>query len=124
MTANPLLPNMGRTPADNAVHRRFPGEKLSNSSWTPAARCANANLPTVLAGGQSPGPKHGQHLDCNLPKIKKYDLANYGGHYHSYHSPGDGNARLTNLLLTIMNEMEVNTEQFVDSLGPISDLMG
>jgi hypothetical protein len=84
----------------------------------------NANLPTVLAGGQSLGLKHGQHIDYNLPKIKKYDLANHGGHYHLCHSPVDGNARLTNLLLTIMNKMDVNTEQFVDSLGPISDLMG
>jgi hypothetical protein len=39
-------------------------------------------------------------------------------------SAGRGNARLTNLLLTIMNKMDVNLEQFVDSLGPISDLMG
>ena len=83
----------------------------------------NANLPIVLAGGKSFGLKHGQHLDYNLPKIGKYDLANAGGHYHICHSPVDGNARLTNLLLTIMNKMEVNTERFVDSLGPISDLI-
>jgi hypothetical protein len=83
----------------------------------------NANLPTILAGGKSLGLKHGRHIDYNLPKIGKYDLANAGGHYHLCHSPVDGNARLTNLLLTIMNKMEVNTEKFVDSLGPISDLM-
>lgn len=82
----------------------------------------NANLPIVLAGGKSLGLKHGQHIDYNLPKIGKYDLANAGGHYHLCHSPVDGNARMTNLLLTMMNKMEVNTERFVDSLGPISDL--
>ncbi len=83
----------------------------------------NANLPIVLAGGKSLGLKHGQHIDYNLPKIGKYDLANAGGHYHLCHSPVDGNARLTNLLLTIMNKMEVNTERFMDSLGPISELI-
>ena len=30
---------------------------------------------------------------------------------------------MTNLLLTMMQRMEVNTEQFVDSLDPISDLL-
>lgn len=83
----------------------------------------NANLPTILAGGKSLGLRHGQHIDYNLPKIGKYDLANHGGHYHLCHSPVDGKARLTNLLLTIMNKMSVNTEQFVDSLGPISELL-
>jgi hypothetical protein len=83
----------------------------------------NANLPTILAGGKSFGLKHGQHIDYNLPKIGKYDLANHASHYNLCHSPVNGNARLTNLLLTIMNKMEINTEQFVDSLGPISELL-
>jgi hypothetical protein len=83
----------------------------------------NANLPTILAGGKGLGLRHGQHIDYNLPKIGKYDLANHGGHYHLCHSPVDGQARLTNLLLTIMNKMDVKAEQFVDSLGPISEVM-
>ncbi|HTN77262.1 MAG TPA: DUF1552 domain-containing protein [Pirellulaceae bacterium] len=82
----------------------------------------NANLPTVLAGGKSLGLKHGQHIDYNLPKIKKYDLANAGGHYSLCHTPVDGNARLTNLLLTMLNKMDVNVEKFVDSLAPISEI--
>ena len=82
----------------------------------------NANLPTILAGGKSLGLKHGQHIDYNLPKIGKYNLANFGDHYHLCHSPVDGNARMTNLLLTMMNKMELNTERFVDSLGPITAL--
>ena len=54
----------------------------------------NANLPTILAGGKSLGLKHGQHVDYNLPKIGKYDLANAGGHYGLLlNKPVDGNAR-------------------------------
>jgi hypothetical protein len=83
----------------------------------------NANLPTILAGGKSLGLKHGQHLDYNLPTIKEYDLTNAAGHYSICHKPLDGNARLTNLLLTMMNKMDVNVEQFADSLGPVSDLI-
>jgi hypothetical protein len=83
----------------------------------------NANLPTILAGGKSLGLKHGQHLDYNLPTIKQYDLTNAAGHYSICHKPLDGTARLTNLLLTMMNKMDVNVEQFADSLGPVSDLI-
>jgi hypothetical protein len=83
----------------------------------------NANLPTILAGGKALGMKHGQHIDYNLPSIKSYNLANAAEHYGLCHRPTDGNARLTNLLLTMMQKMEVNTEQFVDSLGPISEVL-
>jgi hypothetical protein len=83
----------------------------------------NANLPTILAGGKGLGLKHGQHLDYNLAKIGKYDLANAGGHYNLCHTPVNGNARLTNLLLTVMNKMEVPVERFADSLGPVSELL-
>ena len=83
----------------------------------------NANLPTILAGGKSLGLKHGQHIDYNLPKLGAYDLANASGHYNVCGSPVDGKARLTNLLLTMMQKMDVNTEKFVDSLGPVSELI-
>lgn len=83
----------------------------------------NANLPTILAGGKSLGLKHGQHIDFNLPKIGSYDLSTPGKHYGICHKPLDGNARLTNVLLTMMQKMEVNAEQFVDSLGPVSELI-
>jgi len=82
----------------------------------------NANLPTILAGGKALGLKHGQHIDYNLPAIGKYDLADAGKHYHLCHSPVNPKARLTNLLLTMMQKMDVNAEQFVDSLGPVSEL--
>ncbi|MHA3771295.1 DUF1552 domain-containing protein [Verrucomicrobiota bacterium sgz303538] len=83
----------------------------------------NANLPTILAGGKALGLKHGQHIDYNLPSIGKYELTNAANHYQLCHKPVNGNARLTNLLLTVMQKMEVNTEQFVDSLGPVSELI-
>lgn len=82
----------------------------------------NANLPILLAGGAGLGLKHGRHIDYNLPIIKAYDLNNAGGHYNICHKPVDGRARLTNLLLTMMQKMEVKAESFVDSVGPISEL--
>ena len=83
----------------------------------------NANLPTVVAGGRGLGLKHGRHLDFNLPKLGAYDLANAGGHYGLCGKPVDDSAHLSNLLLTLMQKMDVNTERFVDSLGPVSELV-
>ncbi len=83
----------------------------------------NANLPTILAGGKSLGLKHGRHIDYNLPHVKQYDLANAVGHYAVCSRPVDSNARLTNLLLTMLHKMDVNAEQFADSLGPVSDVV-
>lgn len=83
----------------------------------------NANLPTILAGGKSLGLRHGQHIDYNLPALKQYDLANASGHYGVCSRPVDGNARLTNLLLTMLHKMDVKVEQFADSLGPVSDVV-
>jgi len=82
----------------------------------------NANLPTILAGGAKLGLKHGKHVDYNLPLIKAYDLNNHGGHYNLCHRPVDGKVRLSNLLLTVMQKMDVKTEAFVDSLGTMSEL--
>jgi hypothetical protein len=84
----------------------------------------NANLPTILAGGKSLGLKHGQHIDYNLPTLKQYDLTNAAGHYGVCSRPIDSNARLTNLLLTMMQRMDVNVEQFADSIGPVSEVVG
>ena len=83
----------------------------------------NANLPTILAGGKSLGLRHGQHLDYNLPAVQSYDLANTHAHYTLCHKPVEPKARLTNLLLTMMQKMEVNAPQFVDSLGPVSEVV-
>ncbi len=83
----------------------------------------NANLPLILAGGKSLGLKHGKHIDYNLSKIDGYDLSNAKGHYGICSRPLDGNARMTNLLLTMMQQMDVNVEQFADSLGTVSEVV-
>ena len=75
------------------------------------------------AGGKTLGFKHGQHIDYNLPTLKQYDLANSVGHYGVCSRPIDGNARMTNLLLTMMHKMDVNVEKFADSIGPVSEVV-
>ncbi len=83
----------------------------------------NANLPTILAGGRALGYQHGQHVDFNLPKIGQYNVADANGHYRICSRPVDENARLSNLLLTMLQRSDVETEQFQDSLGTISKVL-
>jgi hypothetical protein len=83
----------------------------------------NANLPTILCGGKALGYKHGSHVDFNLPKIGKYDVSNAQEHYRICSRPVDGDARLSNLLLTMLHRADVKTEQFQDSLGPMSQIV-
>lgn len=83
----------------------------------------NANLPTIYAGGRSLGAKHGQHVDFNLPKIGAYDVANAAAHYKICGRPVDNDARLSNLLLTMLQRMDVRADQFQDSLGTISQVV-
>ena len=82
----------------------------------------NANLPTIFAGGKKLGIKHGQHLDYNLPAIKSYNLASAAQHYGLCGRPVDGKARLSNLFVTMLQKMDVKTERFLDSTGPISEI--
>ena len=83
----------------------------------------NANLPTLLAGGRKLGLKHGKHLDYNLPVIGKYNVADAGAHYKICGRPVDSDARLSNLLLTLLQRAGVEVESFQDSLGPISEIV-
>ena len=83
----------------------------------------NANLPLILAGGKALGYKHGTHVDFNLPKIGKYDTSNAQGHYQICSRPVDGDARLSNLLLTMVQRADVKADKFQDSVGPISQLV-
>lgn len=80
----------------------------------------NANLPTILAGGKSMGLKHGRHIDYNLPKIDKYDLTNAKGHYGICSRPVDSDAHLSNLLLSMLQKMDVETDQFADSTKTVT----
>jgi hypothetical protein len=83
----------------------------------------NANLPIVLAGGGGLGLKHGQHVDYNLPKIGSYESLNHGDFLGLCFRPKDPNARLSNVLLTMLQKMEVEAETFVDSTGPVSEIV-
>lgn len=83
----------------------------------------NANLPTIYAGGKSLGVKHGQHVDFNLPKIQKYNVADANAHYKICGRPVDSDARLSNLLLTMLHRSDVVANQFQDSVGTISQIV-
>ena len=83
----------------------------------------NANLPTLLAGGKALGYRHGQHVDFNLPKIGHYTVADAMSHYKICSRPVDGDARLSNLLLTMLQRVGVETEQFQDSVKPVSEVI-
>lgn len=37
--------------------------------------------------------------------------------------PKDEKARLNNVLLTMLQKMDMNAEKFVDSLGPVSEIV-
>lgn len=83
----------------------------------------NANLPTILCGGKALGYKHGTHVDFNLPKIGKYDVADANSHYKICSRPVDDTARLSNLLLTMVQRAGVKAEKFQDSTGPLSQIV-
>ena len=83
----------------------------------------NANLPTIVAGGKALGYQHGQHIDFNLPKIGKYDVTDATGHYKICSRPVDDNARVSNLLLTMLQRVDVKAEKFQDSARPLTELV-
>ncbi|MDB5309148.1 MAG: hypothetical protein JWO38_3350 [Gemmataceae bacterium] len=83
---------------------------------------ANSNLPILLAGGRGLGLKHGQHIDYNHPKGHAYTLS-YEEWMGLCGKPRDGQARLSNVMLTMLQKMGVETERFVDSTGPVSEVV-
>jgi hypothetical protein len=83
----------------------------------------NANLPLILAGGKKLGVKNGKHLDYNLPHIGKYNVADANGHYKLCGRPVDRDAHMSNLLLTMLQRVDVETDKFQDSLGTVSELV-
>lgn len=83
----------------------------------------NANLPTILAGGKALGYKHGTHLDFNLPKIGQYNVADATAHYQICSRPVDTDARVSNLLLTMLQRVDVKVDTFQDSVGAISQIL-
>jgi len=83
----------------------------------------NANLPLLLAGGSGLGWKHGQHLDFNLPKIGSYNVADANGHYKVCSRPADSDARVSNLLLTMMQRAGVEEDSFQDSTRSLAEIV-
>jgi len=83
----------------------------------------NANLPLILAGGKALGYKHGQHLDFNLPKIGQYNVADPMSHYKVCSRPVDEKARVSNLLLTMLQRVDVKVDAFQDSVGTLSKIV-
>jgi hypothetical protein len=84
---------------------------------------SNANLPILLAGGRGLGLKHGQHIDYNRPHIEKDYTLSYDEWRSLCGKPKDSNARLSNVMLTMLQKMDVHAEKFVDSLGPVSEVV-
>jgi hypothetical protein len=79
----------------------------------------NSNLPLVLAGGSALGLKHGSHVDFNRAAgFTDYEKALVG----ICHSPVDAKARMSNLLMTMAQRMEVNVEQFGDSTRSLTEV--
>jgi hypothetical protein len=83
---------------------------------------SNSNLPILLAGGRGLGLKHGQHIDYNRPRTGTYAL-DFDEWRTLCGPPRDDKARLSNVLLTMLQKMDVHAEQFVDSLGPVSEIL-
>ncbi len=83
----------------------------------------NANLPLILTGGKALGYRHGQHVDFNLPTIGQYNVSDANAHYKICSRPVDSNARVSNLLLTMLQRVDVKAEAFQDSVGPIPHIL-
>jgi hypothetical protein len=83
---------------------------------------SNSNLPILLAGGRGLGLRHGRHVDYNHPNGHDYKLT-----YEEWQSlcgrPRDDRARLSNVMLTMLQKMDVRTERFVDSVGPVPEVL-
>jgi hypothetical protein len=84
---------------------------------------ANSNLPILLAGGRGLGLKHGQHIDYNRPHLKEDYTLSYDEWRALCGKPKDDKARLSNVMLTMLQKMDVHAEKFVDSLGPVSEVV-
>ncbi|MGC3967965.1 MAG: DUF1552 domain-containing protein [Pirellulales bacterium] len=85
---------------------------------------SNSNLPILLAGGKDLGLKHAGHIDYNRPHLKEDYTLGYDEWRSLCGKPKDTKARLSNVLVTMLQKMEVPTETFVDSLGPVSEIVG
>lgn len=83
----------------------------------------NSNLPILLAGGKGLGLKHGRHIDYNRPHLKGDYTLSYDEWRSLCGKPKDDKARLSNVMVTMLHKMDVKAEKFVDSLGPVSEII-
>jgi hypothetical protein len=82
-----------------------------------------ANLPIILAGGAKLGFKHGRHIDLNKAAgFAGYHLDNPREHYRICFSPVNERARLSNLLLTMAQAMDLEVDRFADSTGTLAEV--
>ena len=102
-------PNPAVVPADESDYHWFSGDGMVHA--------------VSLGGGKALGYKHGTHVDFNLPKIGKYDVSNATEHYKICSRPVDGDARVSNLLLTMLQRVDVKVDKFQDRVGPISQIV-
>jgi hypothetical protein len=96
---------------------------LAGSGMSYGHSHSNSNLPILLAGGRGLGLKHGRHIDYNRPHLKQDYTLSYDEWRALCGKPKDEKARLSNVLLTMIQKMDVQAEKFVDSLGPVSELI-
>jgi hypothetical protein len=61
-------------------------------------------------------------VDYNLPHIGAYDLGDAQSHYQRCLQPVDARARLSNLLLTMLQKMGVEIDRFADSVESMGEL--
>lgn len=82
----------------------------------------NANVPTLVAGGKKLGLKHGQHVDFNKGHFDGYNLSEPKEHYQICSRPVNSDARVSNLLVTLAQKMDVEVESFADSVATLSEI--
>ena len=82
------------------------------------------HLPILFAGGTALGLKHGQHIDfAKAGKVQSTTDKRNGEGVAWGNVRINPDARLSNLLLTMAHGMGVKLPAFVDSLGPIRDVL-
>ena len=84
---------------------------------------AGEEKPNPLAAKQSRGTDTQQ--DQNNQRDPLEPVASYGDARFRYGrgKPMDGNSRLSHVLLTMLQKMEVNAQSCIDSLGPVSEIL-
>lgn len=82
---------------------------------------AVVNLPTLLAGGRGLEVKQGQHINFNKNASEKAIPGEAGQKHSEVVNP---NARLSNLLLTMLHKAGVRADSFSDSVAEVAELSG